>query len=52
MEQLLTVDKDAWKKEADEIKEFYQKINDGKLPKELLEQLDKLNKSLQTKKGK
>ena len=45
--KILSVDVDLWKKEAEEIKEFFKKFED-KLPKELEEELtnleDRLNK--------
>ncbi len=43
--KLLEVDVDLWKKEVDEIKTFYKKFGD-KLPKELGEELSKLEKRL------
>lgn len=42
---LLNVDKDLWKEEAKGIREFYAKFGD-KLPKELADQLDALEKRL------
>lgn len=44
--ELLKVDKDLWLKEAEGIREFYKKFGD-RLPKELREQLDQLEKRLQ-----
>lgn len=41
LKSILTVDKDAWKKEAEGIKEFYATLG-PKMPKELLEQADAL----------
>lgn len=42
---LLTVDKDLWRKDADGIKEFYTKFGD-KLPETLKEELDTLENNL------
>lgn len=42
---LLTVDKDLWRKDADGIKEFYTKFGD-KLPETLKEELDALENNL------
>lgn len=42
---LLTVDRDTWKTEAANIREFYKKFGD-KLPKELSDELDRLEKNL------
>ncbi|MCL2556632.1 MAG: phosphoenolpyruvate carboxykinase (GTP) [Firmicutes bacterium] len=42
MNKLMNVDKKEWAKEIEEIKAFYTKINDGKLPNELKVQLDRL----------
>ena len=46
MKDILSVDKEAWLKEAKEIKEFYKKFG-SKLPKELAEEADKLEKKLE-----
>lgn len=46
MNDILSVDKEAWLKEAKEIKEFYKKFG-SKLPKELAEEADKLEKKLE-----
>ena len=43
---LLSVDKDLWKAEAEGIREFYKKFED-KLPKELMAELEKLEKNLE-----
>ena len=43
--ELLKVDKEIWKEEAKGIREFYQKFGD-RLPKELCQQLDELEKRL------
>ncbi len=43
---LLSVDKDLWKTEAEGIREFYKKFED-KLPKELMSELEKLEKNLE-----
>ena len=45
LSELLTVDIDAWKTEADGIAQFYGKIGE-KLPTELLSELDSLKKAL------
>jgi phosphoenolpyruvate carboxykinase (GTP) len=45
MKELLTVDKEIWRGEAQEIEEHYKKFGD-KLPKELRQQLDALEKRL------
>ena len=42
---ILAVDKDAWKVEADGIKEFYKDFG-NKLPKELAKQADELKSRL------
>ena len=42
---ILTVDKDVWTKEAEEIEEHYKKFGD-KLPNELREQLNNLKANL------
>lgn len=49
MKDILSVDKEAWLKEAGEIKEFYKKFG-SKLPKELAEEADKLEKRLKESK--
>jgi phosphoenolpyruvate carboxykinase (GTP) len=46
MQQLLNVDKEAWKKEITMIEEFYAKFGD-KIPKELTAQLNKLKKKIE-----
>ena len=43
---LLSVDKDLWKTEAEGIREFYKKFGE-KLPKELMAELEKLEKNLE-----
>ena len=43
--ELLKVDKEIWKEEAKGIREFYKKFGD-RLPKELRQQLDELEKRL------
>ena len=45
LKDILTVDKDIWTKEAEEIEEHYKKFGD-KLPKELRAQLDTLKANL------
>ena len=45
LEELLTVDKETWKKEADGIEEFYKQFGD-RLPKELSEELAALKANL------
>ena len=45
LEDLLSVDKAVWEKEAAEIEEHYKKFGD-KLPKELREQLETLKANL------
>ena len=45
LKDILTVDKDVWTKEADEIEKHYEKFGD-KLPQELRDQLANLKKSL------
>ena len=44
--ELLSVDKELWRQEADGISEFYKKFGD-KLPKELSEELETLKKNLE-----
>ena len=44
--ELLSVDKELWRQEADGISEFYKKFGD-KLPKELSEELETLRKNLE-----
>ena len=44
--ELLSVDKELWRREADGISEFYKKFGD-KLPKELSEELETLKKNLE-----
>ncbi len=46
VETLLAVDKDAWKKEYESIKEYY-KTFDGKMPKEMYDQLEALGKRIE-----
>ena len=43
---LLSVDKELWKTEAEGIREFYKKFGE-KLPKELMAELEKLEKNLE-----
>ena len=45
LDNILDVDKDAWKKEAEGIEEFYAKFGDT-LPAELKAQLDNLKANL------
>lgn len=45
MDKLLAVDKDLWKKEVGEMREFYKQFGD-KLPKALSNELDKLEERL------
>ena len=45
LDELLTIDKDLWRKEATDIEEYYEKFGD-KVPKELRESLEKLKTSL------
>jgi phosphoenolpyruvate carboxykinase (GTP) len=45
LDQLLAVDKDLWKAEVADIREFYAKFGD-KLPKELADELNKLEERL------
>ena len=45
LEEILTVDKETWKKEADGIEEFYKQFGD-RLPKELSAELAKLKENL------
>ena len=42
---LLEIDRELWQKEASEIREYYGKFG-GKVPKELLESLEKLENSI------
>ena len=44
---LLTVDKEVWKQEAASIEEWFNQVGEGKLPKELAENLETLKKNLQ-----
>ena len=45
LEGLLDIDRELWKKEASEIREYYGKFG-GKVPKELLDSLNKLESNL------
>ena len=45
LKELLTVDKETWKKEADGIEEFYKQFGD-RLPKELSDELSSLKENL------
>lgn len=45
VEGLLEIDRELWKKEAADIREYYEKFG-GKVPKELLEALEKLESDL------
>jgi phosphoenolpyruvate carboxykinase (GTP) len=45
LKEILTVDKEMWKKEAEGVREFYKVFGD-KLPKELMKQLENLEKKL------
>ena len=44
LDELLTVDRETWKKELEGIKEWYAKL--GRLPKELTDSLERLEKEL------
>ncbi|MGM9522157.1 MAG: phosphoenolpyruvate carboxykinase (GTP) [Oscillospiraceae bacterium] len=46
LNELLSVDVDGWKKEADSIEEFFNEVGEGKLPKELAESLETLKANL------
>jgi phosphoenolpyruvate carboxykinase (GTP) len=46
MEELLSVDKDLWKQEIAEQKEFFKRFGDD-LPKEIIEEHDKLEKRIE-----
>ncbi len=46
VDTLLAVDKEAWKKEYESIKEYYKSFG-GKMPKEMYNQLDALGKRLE-----
>ena len=45
LDELLTIDRDLWRKEAADIREYYEKFGD-KVPKELRESLEKLEQRL------
>ena len=45
LKEILTVDKETWKKEADGIEEFYKQFGD-RLPKELKDELATLKENL------
>ena len=45
LNELLTIDRDLWRKEAADIREYYEKFGD-KVPKELRESLEKLEQRL------
>ena len=45
LKEILTVDKETWKKEADGIEEFYKQFGD-RLPKELSDELATLKANL------
>ena len=45
LEELLTVDRELWRREAADIREYYGKFG-GRVPKELLESLEKLEANL------
>lgn len=45
LKEILTIDKETWKKEADGIEEFYKQFGD-RLPKELSEELANLKANL------
>ena len=47
LKELLTVDKEVWKQEAASIEEWFNQVGEGKLPKELAENLETLKKNLQ-----
>ncbi|MBQ5503532.1 MAG: phosphoenolpyruvate carboxykinase (GTP) [Oscillospiraceae bacterium] len=46
LKNLLSVDVEVWKKEADDIEAFFDQVGEGKLPKELAENLEILKKNL------
>ena len=46
MHELLKIDKNEWRKELDEIKAFYERVDDGKMPKELKDELKNLEKRI------
>ena len=46
LKNLLSVDVEVWKKEADDIEAFFAQVGEGKLPKELAENLEILKKNL------
>ena len=46
LKNLLSVDVEVWKKEADDIAAFFEQVGEGKLPKELAENLEILKKNL------
>ncbi|MBQ7460102.1 MAG: phosphoenolpyruvate carboxykinase (GTP) [Oscillospiraceae bacterium] len=46
LKDLLSVDVDVWKKEAADIEAFFNQVGEGKLPKELAENLETLKKNL------
>ena len=45
LKELLTVDKETWKQEADGIEEFYKQFGD-RLPEELSDELEALKANL------
>ena len=46
MDKLLAVDKELWKKDVADMREFYKQFGD-KLPEELSKELDKLEERLE-----
>ena len=46
LKNLLSVDVEVWKKEADDIEAFFAQVGEGKLPAELAENLEILKKNL------
>ena len=46
LKNLLSVDVEVWKKEAADIEAFFEQVGEGKLPKELAENLEILKKNL------
>ena len=46
LKSILTIDKDSWIADLDSIKEFYGKFSEGKVPKEMWDELAKLEANL------
>ncbi len=46
LKELLTIDKDVWKDEAADIRKFFGEVGEGKLPRELAENLETLENNL------